>query len=95
MGKAPLAALQTVWFILVFVASWLLVDKHLYLGALLWGCSSVMVSYCHPWPAEEATSEPSDAGAPFTSVFLMASVNGMSSGPPCGTLPSGEVFALM
>lgn len=34
-----------------------------------------MVSYCHPWPVEEVTSELSDAGAPFISAFLMALVN--------------------
>lgn len=27
-----------------------------------------------------------DAGTPFTSIFLMVSVNGVSSGPSCGTL---------
>ena len=37
---------------------------------LLWDPSSVMISYCHPWPAEEATSEPNDTGAPLTSVCL-------------------------
>lgn len=37
--------------------------------------SALMVSYCHPWPVEEVTSELSDAGAPFISAFLMALVN--------------------
>lgn len=61
---------------------------------LLWGPRYVMVSYCHSWPVDEATSELSDAGAPFTSAFLMALVNRVFSGFPCGTLPSGGAFDL-
>ena len=42
-----------------------------------------MISYCHPWPAEEATSEPNEP------------LSGISSGPCYGILPSGEVSYLM
>lgn len=61
---------------------------------LLWGPRYVMVSYCHSWPVDEAISELSDAGAPFTSAFMMALVNRVSSGFLCGTLPSGGAFDL-
>lgn len=35
-----------------------------------------------PWAVEEVASELSDAGAPFTSAFLMALVNEVFSAPP-------------
>lgn len=57
----------------------------------------MMVSLnCQPWPAEEATSKLSDAGAPLTHRCLPDVLGAWGVlRPCCGMLSSGGVFDLL
>lgn len=60
------------------------------------GPSSVIASptTIHDLQKAATTELLSDAGAPLTSTFLMAYMNGVSSGPSHGTLSSAESSSL-